>query len=200
MKPLIFLRNWLLLCAMILTVACTSAPSGPAAQPDAVKIAELSRAIAALRSDVDPEEARRAARIAVEYPRRLMVEYQIEDPPLRHNMKVNAGIKPRGLCWHWARDLGARLERENFQTLDILHAIANYKTPFRIEHSTVMVAARGEDIYDALVLDPWRYGGTLYWGPTLEDEQYPWRPREEVFAEKRRDQGLNEYGEPVIDF
>ncbi|MFZ5963409.1 hypothetical protein ACOXXX_10695 [Thalassococcus sp. BH17M4-6] len=199
MKSLISLRNCLLALTLLALSACASPPVGPAAQPDAQKIESLARAIVALGPEIDPEEARRAARVAVEYPRRLMVEYQITDPPLRHNMKVNAGLKPRGLCWHWARDLGARMEQEDFQSLDILHAIANYKVPFRIEHSSIIIAARGDDIYDGLVLDPWRYGGTLYYGPTLQDELYPWRPRAEVFAEKRRDKG-EDLGEPVTGF
>jgi hypothetical protein len=195
MKHLISLRNIVLLLGAMLLAACAS-ETRLEAQPDAMKIVELTRAIQALGPNIDPEEASRAARVAVEYPRQLMVAYEIEDRPLRHNMKVNAGLKPRGLCWHWARDLGARMQSENFQTLDILHAIANYKTPFRIEHSSIIIAAKGDDIYDGLVLDPWRYGGTLYWGPTLEDESYPWRPRAEVFAQKRRDRGI-EGGEPV---
>ena len=33
--------------------------------------------------------------------------------------------------------------------------------------------------------DPWRYGGTLYWAPTLQDAKYTWVPRAQVFAMKR---------------
>lgn len=198
MNVLNSLRKTLLLLIALGLAAC-SAPSYLESQPDAQKIVELERAILALGPAIDPEEAARAARIAVEYPRRLMVEYEITDPPLRHNMKVNAGLRPRGLCWHWARDLGSRMMSEEFQTLDILHAISNYNTPFRIEHSSIIVSAKGDDIYEGLVLDPWRYGGTLYWGPTLQDTPYPWRPREEVFAEKRRDRGIGDDGEPLID-
>ena len=36
-----------------------------------------------------------------------------------------------------------------------------------------------------MVLDPWRYGGTLYWAPTLQDAKYTWVPRAQVFAMKR---------------
>ena len=39
---------------------------------------------------------------------------------------------------------------------------------------------------DGIVLDGWRYGGTLFWAPTLEDEKYVWLSRAEVFEAKRR--------------
>ncbi|WP_372835887.1 hypothetical protein [Puniceibacterium confluentis] len=183
------LRKLACLTALLVTSACSVTPPVPD-QPDAEKIAELSRAIAALRPGVDPREARRAARLAVEYPRQLAVAYEIEDSPLTHNSKVNAGLKPRGLCWHWSRDLGARLEQERFRTLDVRYAIANYKVAFRIEHSSVILTARGDPLEMGLVLDPWRYGGALYWGPVPEDTAYPWRPRDEVQAERRADEGL----------
>lgn len=190
MKPLLTLRKLACLMALLLAASCTLTPPVPD-QPDSEKIAELSLAIAALGPDVDPGEAERAARLAVEYPRRLAMAYEIEDSPLTHNSKVNKGLKPRGLCWHWARDLGARLEKEQFRTLDIQYAIANYDVAFRIEHSSVIITAPGETIEQGLVLDPWRYGGALYWGPVPEDKSYPWRPRAEVFAERRADRGLS---------
>ncbi len=190
MNPLTTLRKLACVLLFLMAAACTLTPPVPD-QSDAEKITELGRAIAALDPSVDPAEARRAARLAVEYPRQLAIEYEIEDSPLTHNSKVNAGLKPRGLCWHWSRDLGARLERERFSTLDIRYAIANYKVAFRIEHSSVIITARGDPIEKGLVLDPWRYGGALYWGPVPEDAAYPWRPRAEVMAERREDEGLD---------
>ena len=71
----------------------------------------------ALGPEVDPDEAARAAEIAFSYTRELAIQYQITDPPLIHNTKVNMGLKPRGLCWHWAEDMERRLKAEGFQTL-----------------------------------------------------------------------------------
>ena len=66
------------------------------------------------------------------------------------------GLKPRGLCWHWAEDIERRLRAEDFQTLDLHRAIANANN-IRIEHSTTIVSRRGDGMYDGLVLD--RYCG-----------------------------------------
>ncbi len=155
----------------------------PTQAPD--EVARLAQGIMALSSDIDPEEARRAADIAVNYPKHLRRQYEVEDPPLIHNMKVNSGRKPRGLCWHWAQDMQTRLARENFQTLDLHRAIANAHTRLLIDHSTVIISAKGDDMFDGMVLDPWRFGGVLYWSPTLGDEKYDWVPRQTVFAMKR---------------
>lgn len=157
--------------------------SVPEQAPDEAN--QLARGISALDSSIDPVEAQRAADIGVNYPKVLRARYQVEDPPLLHNIKVNSGRKPRGLCWHWAEDMQQRLLQEDFQTLVTHRAIANAFTRVLIDHSTVIVSAMGDNFEQGMVLDPWRYGGTLYWAPTLEDEKYTWVHRQDVFAWKR---------------
>ncbi|GAB4302887.1 MAG: hypothetical protein Kow0058_17100 [Roseovarius sp.] len=149
-------------------------------------IAELTQAFIALDpAVVDPAEAARAARAVYTYVDQLVVEYQIEDSPLVHNTKVNMGIKPRGLCWHWAHDLDLRLQMERFRTLEIHRAIANYNN-IRLEHSTTLLGPKGGRMEDAIVLDPWRKGGELVWKIAREDTRYNWTEREQVFAYKRK--------------
>jgi hypothetical protein len=167
-------------------LAACGAPPGVTASGDAGAIAELTRSILDLGPEVDPEEAARAARIAYEYTSQLAIEYEITDPALIHNMKVNAGLRPRGLCWHWAEDMEKRLRQENFQTLDLHRAIANADDPIFIDHSTAIVSRRGDAFTQGIVLDPWRYGGVLFWSPILEDTRYDWVQREVVLAERQR--------------
>lgn len=175
--------------AILPVLALITACAGPVPEQAPDEVARLARGIMALSPRIDPEEARRAADIAVTYPKVLREQYQVEDPPLRHNMKVNAGVKPRGLCWHWAQDMQTRLARENFATLSLHRAIANAHTRLLIDHSTVIISAKGDGMAQGMVLDPWRFGGVLYWAPTLEDEKYDWVPRQEVFAMKRARRG-----------
>lgn len=162
---------------------------GACSVPDTVDrrdVAGLATEIRGLGPDIDPEEAERAARIAYDYTSQLAEEYQITDPPLIHNTKVNRGLRPRGLCWHWAEDMEARLKQENFQTLTLHRAIANADNPFRIDHSTAIISRRGDSMFDGVVLDPWRYGGKLYWSQLQADTRYNWRPRMEVLEWKRQ--------------
>ncbi|MEL7117061.1 MAG: hypothetical protein AAGP08_16005, partial [Pseudomonadota bacterium] len=118
----------------------------------------------------------------------LRDEYQITDPPLVHNFKVNRGIKPRGLCWHWAEDMEKRLKAEGFQTLELHRAIANHDN-IRIDHSTAIVSAKGATMFEGVVIDPWRKGGVLSWMRVRDDDRYDWRPRAEVLAYYRARDG-----------
>jgi hypothetical protein len=146
-----------LLCALtsllILLNGCAS--QSPRLEPHPAvaeqRIGELNRAILALGGDIDASEARRAARIAIEYSLQLAREYEVTDSAIVHNIKVNLGLKPRGLCVDWTRDLLTRLKQEKFHSLDLHWAVANYERAFRLEHSTVVVSARGESLEQGLV-------------------------------------------------
>ena len=179
-------KFWGLLCflALSLVMGCGTGTGPVTATPDEVQ--ELAVAITALSPEVDPEEAYRAAKISFEHSRELAIQYEITDPPLVHNSKVNMGIKPRGLCYHWAQDMEKRLKAERFKTLEMHRAIANASNPFRIEHSTAIISAKGADMYDGIVLDPWRLGGQLFWDELRDDTRYKWVPREVVMDQKRK--------------
>lgn len=164
--------------ALVALAACGGPP--PPGTPD--EVARLAAAIAALGPGVDPAEARRAAQVSYAHTYRLAQEYQITDPPIIHNTKVNMGLKPRGLCWHWARDMEDRLKQERFKTLDLHRAVANADNAFRLEHSTAVVSAKGAGYEDGIALDPWRRGGRLTWVPVRADDAYNWQPRNEVVA------------------
>ncbi|OED45992.1 hypothetical protein AB838_21360 [Rhodobacteraceae bacterium (ex Bugula neritina AB1)] len=168
---------------MILAAAMLA---GCAATPTATKndVEALSLAIRSLDPQVDAEEARRAAEIAYSHSARLAEQYNVTTSPIIHNTLVNSGVKDRGICVHYAEDMQARLNQENFQTLTMLRAIAEPKNEFRIDHSTAVIAATGDGIHDGIVLDPWRHGGKLYWSATIEDPRYNWEPRLKVLRRK----------------
>lgn len=172
------LSFFLLAAGLTLTAAC-SRPEPTVTQAD---IDALAREIRALGPDVSAEEASRAAHIAYTYSLQLKREYNVTDPPIIHNAKVINGFRERGLCNHWAEDLKKRLDRERFRTLVVHRAIAP-PAGFHVIHHTAVISRRGDDIYHGVVVDPWRYGGLLYWAPTMQDDTYSWRPRSEVLQE-----------------
>jgi len=169
---------------LVFVAACTSVPKDGPPKASQTQINALTQAIQALGPHVDAAEAARAARIAYDFPLQLAKQYQITDAPLIHNIKVNRGTRPRGLCWHWAQDMETKLAQEQFQTLDLHRAIGNSEVALRIDHSTVILSAKGGQMNDGLVLDPWRHGGRLFWGKPLDDTKYEWISRTEVFALK----------------
>ena len=173
--------RWIAVVAALLLAGCGGATPPP---PQVGEGSRLAAAIRALGPEVDPAEADRAARLAYAHTETLAREYEITDPPLIHNTKVNMGLKPRGLCWHWARDIEDRLKAEAFATLEMHRAIADPDNVFRLEHSTAIISARGDPFEEGLVLDPWRKGGQLTWVPVTEDGMYDWEARNEVLARK----------------
>lgn len=179
------IRAFFALGLMVLIAACGVAPEKRAPATTG-EIAALTRAIVALSPEVDPVEAARAARIAYDYTRELAIAYQITDLPLVHNTKVNMGLKPRGLCWHWAEDIENRLDSEGFETLEMHRAIANHHSDWLIDHSTAIILAKGAEWDDGIVLDPWRKGGVLTWVPVKEDDRYDWANRDDVHDWRRR--------------
>lgn len=182
-----------LLMALLTACATATPPLAELQQVDeSQRIDELQQAILALRADIDRDEARRAAAIAIEYPLQLAEQYEITDPPLLHNFLVNIGAKPRGLCIHWTWDLYARLQQERFRSIDLHWGIANYDNAFRLEHSSVIISARNDSMQQGLILDPWRNGGDLFWAQTLQDPSYVWYPHAEIHARKRERKALAE--------
>ncbi len=145
-------------------------------------IDKLALAIRDLGPNVDPVEAQQAAEIAYTYSSRLAQEWNVTDPAIIHNAKVVNGLRKKGLCNDWAEAMTARLRQENFETLD-LHWATSPPTAFRIIHHSALISAKGDSMYDGLILDPWRNSGALTWAPTREDTRYNWRPRSEVRAE-----------------
>ena len=177
-----------LLLSVLALAGCSITPVGNSNPASKQEIAQLAQLIGGLGADVDPVEAENAARIAIEYSLQLAHQYQITDPPLIHNFKVNQGLRPRGLCYQWADDIEARLRRENFTTLDLHRAIANADHPVLISHSTTIISRSGEGMFQGVILDPWRYGGRLFWSSVGDDERYDWVPRSKVFEKRSRHQ------------
>lgn len=164
---------------LLVLTACAQAPQQ--ATPD--DVTRLSQEIATLGPRVDPVEAEQAANLAYAYSLQLREDYNVTAGPIIHNAQVNNGLRDRGLCVHWAEDLEARMNEEGFKTLQIHRAIAE-GNEMRIDHSTAIISARGNGMNEGIVLDPWRFGGHLYWAPTLEDSKYFWEPQLEVLERK----------------
>ena len=161
---------WLLLAV----ISCAAIPNPGPTKEREYKVRKISASIQDLGSDVDPVEARKIARTVVYYPLKLAKIYELTKPPIIHNVLVNMGSKPRGLCYHWANDILDKLEKQNPQTVNLYWAIANKGKPR--EHSSLVVTAKNQDFYQGLVFDGWRKSGNLYWTKIADDPKYKWHP------------------------
>ena len=139
---------------------------------DNQKIKELTQAILTLGPGIVESEAQFVAREAVLYPKVLSNRYQLMSPPLYHNVLVNYGKRPRGLCYQWTHDMGKQINKP-MKSLQFYHAVA-YRRDYWREHSTLVVTAKGKSVPDGIILDPWRNSGVLFWSRVKDDKKYPW--------------------------
>ena len=141
---------------------------------DSQYIDELRDEILALGNpgEVDPHEAALLADTAVRHGMVLARQYRMVRPIEIHNTLVNLGLRKRGLCFQTAEDMYVRLRELDLNTLQLHWGVA-HKGDLWLEHSSVIVTARGRPFVSGLVLDAWRHSGRLRWAPVAED-RYPW--------------------------
>lgn len=129
--------------------------------------------IVALSAQVDPAEAQRVTQIAYNLGRDLKREWRVAWPPGYHNFLVNTGARKGGLCFQFAERLLLRLTEEKWETLEF-HWAESFETTMS-EHNVIVVTAKGQHFSHGILLDNWRYGGRLVWGPIVDDPHYQWK-------------------------
>jgi hypothetical protein len=135
-----------------------------------------------LGPDVEPEEAQRVARCAYVTGRELKKEWGVVWPPGLQNFLVNTGKRKGGLCFHFATELLHRLDALKLETLELHWAESFERTAS--EHNVIVVTAKGQPFQQGILLDNWRFGGRLIWGPVVDDPQYQWKENKTEFSRR----------------
>ena len=134
----------------------------------------LSHDLQKLASTVRKEEADRMAVTAVEESAKLSKIYKPMRLAWSNNALVNMGLRERGLCYQWRDDLFPHLFHLQCKTLQLHLATSKRGTP--LEHSALVVTARGQPFNEGVLLDPWRKGGRLYWKYLADGKKNVWQP------------------------
>lgn len=164
-------RSFKVVSAILILVTLTGCMHlPPPASTEQIK--SLETALVALHSEVQENDAALVATLAYDYPRELARQYHLARPPLWQNLLINIGLKKRGLCYHWAEDLGDKLQSLELKSLELHWGVARPGS-FR-EHNTIVVTALKQPFVTGIVLDPWRHSGELVWRSVTNDV-YPWR-------------------------
>lgn len=132
----------------------------------------LRNRIMALSPIVRPDEAAGVVRCAYITGRELAREWRVVWMPGVQNFLVNIGARKGGLCFQWATELLLRLNALTLQTLDLHWAESSAGTSS--EHNVLVVTAKGQPFEKGIILDNWRYGGHLLYGPVTLDPEYRW--------------------------
>jgi hypothetical protein len=142
----------------------------------------LSTQIAALSPTVSPDEARRVAYAAYMTGRELHREWRVAWLPGLQNFLVNMGARKGGLCFQWATELLVRLDALKLQTLELHWAESGANT--NAEHNVIVVTARGQPFGEGILLDLWRYSGSLVWTHVGTDPDYRWTENKSELARR----------------
>jgi hypothetical protein len=126
----------------------------------------------ALSPTVRQDEARRVVRCAYTTGVELRREWQVVWPPGLQVVLANTGKKKGGLCYQWATELLLRLASMKLQTLEF-HWAESFANRFS-EHNVIVMTAKGQPFEQGILLDNWRYGGHLVYGPAAADPEYRW--------------------------
>lgn len=138
---------------------------------DEKSIYNLRNALIALSPrTVDPREADLLSMTAHSISRQLAREYGVIGDPAFHNYLINIGLKKKGICADYTRDIGTRLRDLRFKTL-VLHWGAAWAKESE-ENNALVVTARNQPFVDGIVLDGWRRAGRLFWCPVKDDAEY----------------------------
>jgi hypothetical protein len=178
-------------CASSASARGGNAPAFATSADDIV----LRKRIAALSTSVRPEEAQRVAQCAYTTGRDLKREWKVVWPPGLQNFLVNTGARKGGLCFQFATELLLRLDALKLKTVEF-HWAESYQATAS-EHNVIVVTAVGQPFQNGIILDNWRYGGRLIWGPVTGDPEYRWKENKAEMA--RRLTGKFRYArDPVL--
>jgi len=144
--------------------------------------ASLRTRIAALSPTISPDEARRVAYTAYMTGLQLRSEWRVVWLPGVQNFLVNMGARKGGLCFQWATELLLRLDALKLQTLELHWAESGPNTG--AEHNVIVVTAKGQAFGEGILLDLWRYSGTLVWTHVGMDPDYRWMENKSEIARR----------------
>ena len=137
---------------------------------DERSIKELRDALVALAPDVDPGEAELVSVTTHTAARSLAREYRVVGNAGFQNLLIHLGIRQRGYCGHYTRDIGERLKELRLKTL-VLHWGAAFPGHER-ENNCLVVTARNQPFEEGIIMDAWRDAGKLFWSPLIKDTTY----------------------------
>lgn len=160
---LIFFNFW------ILFVSCTTKVD----MPKEAKITELSHLLHSLDSAVLEDEADRLSLEIYYQTARLSHKFKMTSPPQYHNFLVNIGAREKGLCYHWSDALYNYFKQQEYLSFSF-HLMGAYIGEYWREHNAFLVSAKGKSVQEGIIIDPWRYGGKLYFSKVSEDDAYSW--------------------------
>ena len=164
-----------LLSALLLSIfftACTGTPSGVTQS----RVEALSKLLRSLDSSISSKEARSLSDEIFQETGKLRKKFNPTSQAQFNNFLINAGVKEKGLCYDWSDALYLHFSKKQYSSFEF-HLLVAHKGKYFYEHNTLVVVAKGGNVLEGIVIDPWRNSGNLYFSKVNEDKKYEWRHR-----------------------
>jgi len=139
---------------------------------------QLSLLLHTLDSSIPQKEAMQLSKDIYVETEKLRKRFKRTTSPLWHNVLVNAGVREKGLCYHWSDALYLALKKKAYKYYDF-HLLVADQGEYFFEHNVLVVSVKGADAEKGIIIDPWRHTGTLYVSKVKEDVSYHWKHRKE---------------------
>lgn len=155
--------------------------AGCAVTPSSVsqdKVARLSLLFQSLGSEIPRSEAKQLSQDIFRKTQLLTKEFELTSPPVFHNFLVNVGLREKGLCYHWSDTLYEYLSGKEYESFEF-HLVGANIGEYFYEHNALVVVAKGGDVQEGVIIDPWRDSGELYFSTLKSDLKYKWKHRPE---------------------
>ncbi len=153
-------------------IACTVTPSSVTQN----RVESLSILLQSLDSSISFKEAKSLSHEIFQETAKLRKKFNPTSPARFNNFLINAGVKEKGLCYDWSDALYLHFSKKEYASFEF-HLLVAHKGKYFYEHNTLVVVAKGGNVLEGIVIDPWRNSGNLYFSKVNEDKKYEWRHR-----------------------
>jgi hypothetical protein len=146
---------------------------------------KLTQLLTALDTDVPQKEAERLAKDVIVRSETLNREFDRSASPWLHNFLVNVGVKQKGLCYHFSDGLYRYLTQREYPHF-AFHLVGANIGAYWKEHNALVITAKGQDVEEGIIVDPWRKTGSVFVSKLKDDRAYVWKHRPERGCKRGR--------------
>ncbi len=152
-------------------LACTHTP-----ETSEYQVKALAGELRALHEGIPAEEAERLSREIFLESARLRKKFKPVSEPHFNNFLINIGMKDQGLCYQWSDALYVHFKKRTYPHFDF-HLLVSDQGEYFLEHNVLVVVAKGGNVMDGVIIDPWRESGSVYFIKVKDDYGYEWKHR-----------------------
>lgn len=152
-------------------VAC-----GSPASPSQNSVIQLAEKLQSLQRDIPASEAMHLSEELFFEIKKLRKKFKPVSEPHFNNFLINIGMKEQGLCYQWSDALYVHFRKSSYPHFEF-HLLVSDQGRCFSEHNVLVVVAKGENVLDGIIIDPWREPGSIYFVKVKDDQEYEWKHR-----------------------